>query len=101
MSLPKTFYPPFPHATQQSPLAPPKHNLEDKLKAIATAGFQGIELGFPGLLYFASKNLGREVGPQDFDVRCNAGLEVKRMCKELGLEIVMLQPSANFERWKP
>ena len=79
----------------------PKHNLEEKLKAIAGAGFQGIELGFPDLLSFASKNLGRDVGPQEFDILCNSGLEVKRICTELGLKIVMLQPFSNFEGWKP
>lgn len=79
----------------------PSHPLEEKLKAIAEAGFQGIELGFPDLLSFASKNLGKDVGPQEFDMLCNAGLEVKRMCKEMGLKIVMLQPFANFEGWNP
>lgn len=79
----------------------PKYPLDKKLQAIAAAGFQGIELGFPDLISFASGNLGRDVGPQEFDVLCNAGLEVKDMCKELGLKIVMLQPFANFEGWKP
>lgn len=79
----------------------PKHNLEEKLRAIAGAGFQGIELGFPDLLSFASKNLGRDVGPQEFDILCNSGLEVKRICTELGLKIVMFQPFSNFEGWKP
>ena len=79
----------------------PNHKLEEKLKAIAGAGFHGIELGFPDLLSFASKNLGRDVGPQEFDILCNSGLEVKRICTELGLKIVMLQPFSNFEGWKP
>lgn len=79
----------------------PSHPLDEKLKAIASAGFQGIELGFPDLLSFASKKLGRDVGPQEFDILCNSGQEVKSMCKELGLKIVMLQPFANFEGWKP
>ena len=79
----------------------PNHPLDEKLKAIAAAGFQGIELGFPDLLSFASQNLGKDVGPQDFGLLCNAGLEVKKMCEELGLKIVMLQPFSNFEGWKP
>lgn len=79
----------------------PKHPLDKKLQAIAAAGFQGIELGYPDLLSFASGNLGRDVGPQEFDVLCNAGLEVKSLCKELGLKVVMLQPFSNFECWKP
>lgn len=79
----------------------PSHPLDGKLKAIASAGFQGIELGFPDLLSFASKKLNKDVGPQEFDLLCRAGQEVRRMCKELGLKIVMLQPFANFEGWKP
>lgn len=79
----------------------PDHPLDKKLEAIAAAGFQGIELGFPDLLSFASKSLDKHVSPQDFDLLCKAGLEVKRMCKDLGLNIVMLQPFSNFEGWKP
>ena len=78
----------------------PTHPLDQKLHAIASAGFQGIELGFPDLLSFASKQLGRDVGPQEFDILCTAGQEVQGMCRELGLKIVMLQPFANFEGWK-
>ena len=79
----------------------PEHDLKDKLKAIAYAGFKGIELGFPDLLAFASKRVGRDVGPQEFDILCKHGLDIKRICKELCLKIVMLQPFANFEGWKP
>ncbi|KAL6714769.1 hypothetical protein ACLMJK_008194 [Lecanora helva] len=79
----------------------PFHPLPEKLHAIASAGFQGIELGFPDLLSFTSKNLGRDVGAQEFDILCNSAQEVKRICAELGLGIVMLQPFANFEGWKP
>lgn len=79
----------------------PQHPLEEKLQAIAAAGFQGIELGFPDLLSFASSNQGRDVGAQEFDVLCTSGLEVKKICEELGLKIIMLQPFANFEGWKP
>jgi sugar phosphate isomerase/epimerase len=78
----------------------PEHDLKAKLKAIAYAGFEGIELGFPDLLAFASKRVGRDVGSQEFDVLCNYGSEIKRMCNELRLKIVMLQPFANFEGWK-
>jgi len=79
----------------------PSYPLDEKLKAIASAGFQGIELGFPDLLSFASKKFDRAIGPQEFDRLCDAGQEVRSMCKELGLKIVMLQPFANFEGWEP
>ncbi|KAG8532493.1 uncharacterized protein KY384_002370 [Bacidia gigantensis] len=79
----------------------PQTPLQSKLEAIASAGWQGIELAFPDLLSFASRNLGKEVDSHDYDVLCNAGQEVRRLCEGLGLKIVMLQPFSNFEGWKP
>ena len=79
----------------------PNHPLHEKLKAIASAGFQGIELGFPDLLSFASTDVGRDIGPQEFDILVNASKKVRKLCEELNLKIVMLQPFANFEGWKP
>ena len=79
----------------------PDHDLHQKLKAIAGAGFQGIELGFPDLLSFACKHHQKDVQPQDFDALCAAGQQVKSLCNEVGLGIVMLQPFANFEGWEP
>ena len=101
MSLSKESLSSIPTCYATVSVGTPSHSLEDKLKAIAGAGFQGIELGFPDLLSFASKNVGKDVDPQDFDVLCKTGLEVKRICNELGLKIVMLQPFSNFEGWKP
>ncbi|KAL8788967.1 MAG: hypothetical protein Q9213_001376 [Squamulea squamosa] len=77
----------------------PDTPLDQKLSAIAGAGFQGIELGFPDLLSFASKNYNRDVDAQDFDTLCDAGRKVGTMCEESGLKVVMLQPFANFEGW--
>lgn len=79
----------------------PDHDLHQKLAAIAAAGFQGIELGYPDLLSFASKHHKKDVQPQDFDALCAAGTQVRSMCREVGLKIVMLQPFANFEGWNP
>ena len=78
-----------------------KHPLNQKLEAIAGAGFQGIELGFPDLLSFASSKLSRDVEAHDFDALCHAAVYVKEICEKLGLKIVMLQPFSNFEGWKP
>ncbi len=77
----------------------PNTPLDQKLRAIADAGFQGIELGFPDLLSFASKNYGKDVDAQDFDTLCDAGRKVGIMCEEANLKIVMLQPFSNFEGW--
>ena len=101
MSISKTSLSSIPTCYATVSVGTPEHPLYDKLQAIAAAGFQGIELGFPDLLSFTSKNLGRDVGPQEFDIICNAAQEVKLKCQELGLKIVMLQPFANFEGWKP
>ncbi|KAL9105085.1 MAG: hypothetical protein Q9163_000003 [Psora crenata] len=79
----------------------PKTPLPEKLRAIVGAGWQGIELGFPDLLSFASQESGRDVEAQEFDILCKYGKEVKSICAGLGLKIVMLQPFSNFEGWKP
>ena len=77
----------------------PQHPLDQKLEAIAAAGFQGIELGFPDLLNFASHHHQREVGNYDYDALCNTAKSVKDICAALKLKVVMLQPFANFEGW--
>jgi len=101
MSLNKASLSTIPTSYATVSIGTPQTPLPKKLEAIASAGWQGIELGFPDLLSFASQNLGRDVGPQDFEVLCNTAQEVRRLCKEQGLRIVMLQPFANFEGWKP
>ncbi|KAL8798911.1 MAG: hypothetical protein Q9182_006283 [Xanthomendoza sp. 2 TL-2023] len=78
----------------------PDTPLDQKLSAIAEAGFQGIELGFPDLLSFASKNYNKQVDPQDYDTLCDAGRKVAIMVEDAGLPIVMLQPFSNFEGWE-
>lgn len=77
----------------------PEHTLPQKLDAIAAAGFTGIELSMPDLLSFASVHLRHEVGPKDFDDLCTAAKAVKAMCDAKNLQIMMLQPFANFEGW--
>ena len=85
----------------------PEHTLPKKLDAIAAAGFQAIELGFPDLLSFANQHLRpgqQEGGPDeitnhDYDNLCAAAKVVKTMCDAKGLEILILQPFSNFEGW--
>ncbi|KAF2703342.1 putative 3-dehydroshikimate dehydratase [Pleomassaria siparia CBS 279.74] len=74
--------------------------LPAKLRAIASAGFQGIELAFPDLVTFAETYLEKNVKADDYESICSAGKEVKRLCTESGLKIVMLQPFANYEGWE-
>jgi sugar phosphate isomerase/epimerase len=77
----------------------PETPLETKLKAISSAKFQAIELGFPDLLSFASSYHKQEIKEDDYDSLCSAGAEVKSLCKQHNLKIVMLQPFSNFEGW--
>ncbi|TVY31393.1 3-dehydroshikimate dehydratase [Lachnellula subtilissima] len=78
----------------------PSTPLPEKLSAISSAGFTAIELGFPDLLSFSSSHLGRNVEEDDYDSLCEAGKEVKKLCEEKGLSIMMLQPFSNFEGWE-
>ena len=77
----------------------PVHNLLAKLEAISNTGFDAIELGMPDLLSFASDQLGKNVDPKDYDSLCIAGREVKKLCAEHALKILILQPFSNFEGW--
>ena len=77
----------------------PAHTLENKLHAISDAGFDAIELSMPDLLSFAAIHTGKDVDPKDYDSLCSAGNEVKKLCQQLNLKILILQPFANFEGW--
>ncbi len=79
----------------------PDDPLEDKLKAISSAGFTAIELGFPDLLSFAKTFHNKEMKEDDYGNLYKAGIEVKALCKKHNLRIMMLQPFSNFEGWEP
>ncbi|KFX91443.1 hypothetical protein O988_07753 [Pseudogymnoascus sp. VKM F-3808] len=78
----------------------PSDPFEDKLAAISGTKFQGIELGFPDLVSFASKIHKKEIEEDDYDRLCSAGSEIAALCKRYNLEIIMLQPFSNFEGWE-
>ena len=77
----------------------PEHTLPKKLDAIARAGFQGIELSMPDLLSFACESLKREIKPDDYDNLAHTATQVRAMCDAKGLEIMLMQPFANYEGW--
>lgn len=77
----------------------PQDPLESKLQAISSAGFTAIELGFPDLQSFASKHFNKDVKDDDYESLCRAGKEVKKLCENYKLGIMMLQPFSNFEGW--
>jgi len=101
MSLPPSSLTSIPTSYATVSIGTPTHPLSQKLDAIAATNFQGIELGFPDLLSFASQYHGREIGNEDFPALCEAAGEVKQMCATRGLQVVMMQPFANFEGWAP
>lgn len=77
----------------------PRHTLPQKFSAIASAGFQGVELSFPDLLSFANSHFGKTISEKDYDSLCEAGKEVRELCEEHKLKIIVLQPFGNFEGW--
>ena len=78
----------------------PAHTLPLVLQSLHKAGFRAIELSMPDLLAHASKlNSTKDVAPDDYTTLCAAAKDVRRLCNELDMEIMLLQPFANFEAW--
>ncbi|GKT52938.1 3-dehydroshikimate dehydratase [Colletotrichum tofieldiae] len=78
----------------------PRHTLEQKLDAISAAGFSGIELSFPDLQSFANRHLNKgNIADGDYASLCEAGKLVRELCAQKKLQIMVLQPFANFEGW--
>ncbi|KAI0475769.1 3-dehydroshikimate dehydratase [Xylariaceae sp. FL0804] len=75
------------------------HTLPLKLKAIADAGFDAIELSMPDVLAYGKMLRGQEPDPGDYDTLVEIGRAVRAQAAEHGLRILMLQPFANFEGW--
>jgi len=76
-----------------------EHTLPKKIAAIANAGFTGMELSFPDIQAFASLHLKEEVGEWDFEKLASVCKVIKAMTDAKKLEIMLLQPFANFEGW--
>jgi sugar phosphate isomerase/epimerase len=74
-------------------------SLTQRLEAITNAGFTAIELSFPDIKQYAEQLFNKKVGPDDYQDLCRAAQEIKKLCQQLNLEIMMLQPFANFEGW--
>ncbi|KAI4865196.1 xylose isomerase-like protein [Hypoxylon rubiginosum] len=75
------------------------HTLPLKLKAIADAGFDAIELSMPDILAYGKMLNGQEPNPKDYDTLVEIGKSVRVQAEEHNLKILMLQPFANFEGW--
>ncbi|KAK6859414.1 hypothetical protein PG995_003050 [Apiospora arundinis] len=75
------------------------HTLPLKLKAIADAGFDAVELSMPDILAYGKMLNGTEPNPKDYDALVEIGQAIKGQMVEHGLKVMMLQPFANFEGW--
>ncbi|KAH6646018.1 3-dehydroshikimate dehydratase [Truncatella angustata] len=75
------------------------HTLPIKLKAIADAGFDAVELSMPDIQAYGKFLYGQEIDEKDYDTLVKVGKEIKKQVDEHGLKILMLQPFANFEGW--
>ena len=76
-----------------------EHNVPAKLKAIAEAGFEAIELSMPDVLSYGQESTGQEIDPKNYSTLRLVAREIRKLCDESGLKVLMLQPFANFEGW--
>ncbi|KAI0125328.1 3-dehydroshikimate dehydratase [Xylariales sp. AK1849] len=76
------------------------HTLTLKLKAIADAKFDAVELSMPDILAYGKLLNGQEPDPKDYDTLVEIGKKIKEQMAEHGLKVLMLQPFANFEGWR-
>ncbi|RYP75918.1 hypothetical protein DL769_003721 [Monosporascus sp. CRB-8-3] len=75
------------------------HTLPLKLKAIADAGFDAVELSMPDILSYGKMLNGKEPDPKDYDALIEIGKAIREQARLHNLKILMLQPFANFEGW--
>ncbi|KAI0765854.1 xylose isomerase-like protein [Trametes elegans] len=83
----------------------PSHTLPIKIRAIAEAKFQQVEIAFPDLEAFAAQEFPgyRKLdnnGNGDLDKLVQAAEKVKKLCEELGLTVLAVHPFAQFEGYE-
>ncbi|KIX08164.1 uncharacterized protein Z518_02820 [Rhinocladiella mackenziei CBS 650.93] len=78
-----------------------RYTLPDKLVAIANAGFDAIELSMSDILGYGQQisESKLEIDPKDYATLRSVGKDIGDLCQKQGLEILILQPFANFEGW--
>lgn len=77
----------------------PTDTLPLRLQAISQAGFSAIELSFPDILDYGEQITGQKTAPDNYGVITSIAAEIRKLCEQNGLKIMMLQPFANFEGW--
>ncbi|KAI1270415.1 3-dehydroshikimate dehydratase [Xylariaceae sp. FL1019] len=75
------------------------HTLPAKLKAIADAGFDAIELAMPDILAYGKEVNGHEPDPKDYDAIVSVASNIRTQVRKHNLKILMMQPFGNFEGW--
>lgn len=73
--------------------------LPRRLQAISEAGFTAIELSFPDILDFGEQITGQTIAPDNYPEILPVASDIRKLCEEYGLSIMMLQPFSNFEGW--
>ncbi|KAJ5773141.1 hypothetical protein N7457_008037 [Penicillium paradoxum] len=77
----------------------PSDTLPLRLQAISEAGFSAIELSFPDITDYGEQITGQKIAPDNYGEILNVASQIRKLCEENGLKIMMLQPFANFEGW--
>lgn len=53
----------------------------------------------PDILSWGQKTTGKEIGPKDYDLLKQVGMDVRKLCEQYRLHVLMLQPFGHFEGW--
>ena len=77
--------------------SPGVHDIRSILEAAASNGLKGIEICYNNLHHHAAHLLGSTSAEVDQSTMVRAAEDVKRMCDELGLTIIVLQPFASYD----
>ncbi|KAJ5189437.1 hypothetical protein N7491_005768 [Penicillium cf. griseofulvum] len=77
----------------------PNSTLPLRLQAISEAGFSAIELSFPDILAYGELITGSAIAPDNYMAILPVAMEIRKLCDERNLKIMMLQPFSNFEGW--
>lgn len=53
----------------------------------------------PDIFSWGKKTTGKEIDPKDYGLLKQVGMDIRKMCEQHGLHVLMLQPFGNFEGW--
>lgn len=53
----------------------------------------------PDILSWGKKTTGKEIDPKNYGLLKQVGTDIRRLCEQHRLHVLMLQPFANFEGW--